>query len=257
MHINQDNAQSKWAQKSDTNETPFIRVIPTERFFATRDLYSFETPFIRVIPTEHFFATRDLYSFKPPFISVIPTERQLATRGLPISTKKPIVGVSQCLLGDAVRYDGKSKANRIVLGKLSTIFELTPVCPEVEAGLSIPRPPVQLTGSIDNPKLTGRDNPAIDVSHTMNKYCLTKPAELNHLSGFIFTSRSPSCGLNSTPVFLNGSCITETGRGVFAAALCKHYPELPVIEDCELKNQALLDDFILSILTQRLWAKSS
>ncbi|MBL4710900.1 MAG: DUF523 domain-containing protein, partial [Gammaproteobacteria bacterium] len=95
---------------------------------------------------------------------------------------KPLVGVSQCLLGDAVRYDGKSKANDIVLNELSKTFELVPACPEVEAGLGIPRPAVQLTGSINNPKLTGRDNPSVDITVIMQNYCQTKSAELNHLS---------------------------------------------------------------------------
>ena len=161
---------------------------------------------------------------------------------------KPLVGVSQCLLGDAVRYDGRSKANTIVLKKLSEIFTLVPVCPEVEAGLSIPRPPVQLTGSIENPKLIGRNDPAIDITDLMQQYCNTKPAELKHLSGFIFKSRSPSCGLNSTPVFINGQCVTETSRGIFARSLCETYPDLAAIEDSKLEDQYMLDRFIRSVL---------
>jgi len=153
------------------------------------------------------------------------------------------------LLGDAVRYDGQSKTNSIVLEKLSQLFELIAVCPEVEAGLSIPRPAVQHTDSIENPRLTGRDDPAIDVTDIMQKYCDTKPAELKHLSGFIFKSRSPSCGLNSTPVFINEKCVTESSRGIFAKNLCKTYPDLPVIEDSELKNKNQLDKFIELILS--------
>ncbi len=164
---------------------------------------------------------------------------------------KPLVGVSRCLLGDAVRYDGKSKANQIVLQQLSQHFKLIPVCPEVEAGLSIPRAPVQLTGSIENPKLIGREDTSIDITNIMLHYCNTKPAELKHLKGFIFKSRSPSCGLNSTPVFNNGECITETGRGVFAKKICETYPDLTVIEDCELENKKLLDKFIRSILIKQ------
>ena len=157
---------------------------------------------------------------------------------------KPLVGVSRCLLGDAVRYDGRSKANTIVIEKLGEIFTLVPVCPEVEAGLSVPRPPVQLTSSINNPKLTGRDDASLDVTNIMQRYCNTKPAELDHLSGFIFKSRSPSCGLNSTPVFIDGLCVTETARGVFARRLCEAYPNLPVIEDNELEDKNLLGKFI-------------
>ena len=162
---------------------------------------------------------------------------------------KPLVGVSQCLLGDAVRYDGQSKANTIVLEKLSSIFTLIPVCPEVEAGLSIPRPAVQLTGSLDNPKLIGRDDPSIDVTDIMQQYCNSKPAELKQLAGFIFKSRSPSCGLNSTPVFINGWRVSETSRGIFAKNLCKTYPDLAVIEETELENSHSLDRFIESVLT--------
>jgi uncharacterized protein YbbK (DUF523 family) len=167
-----------------------------------------------------------------------------------INNTKPLVGVSQCLLGDAVRYDGKSKANQIIIEQLTALFNLVAVCPEVEAGLPIPRPPVQLTGSIHNPKLTGRDDPTIDVTDIMQRYCETKPAELKNLAGFIFKSRSPSCGLNSTPVFIEGKCVTETGRGVFAKRLCASYPELVVIEDIELENKITLDNFIQSILTR-------
>ena len=162
------------------------------------------------------------------------------------STTKPLVGVSRCLLGDAVRYDGKSKASSIVLEKFSEIFRLVPVCPEVEAGLCIPRPPVELTGSIENPKLTGRDDPSLDVTIIMQQYCNTKPAELDQLSGFIFKSRSPSCGLDSTPVFIDNVCISETSRGVFARALCSHNPELPVIED-SIFDETSIDGFINAV----------
>jgi len=167
-----------------------------------------------------------------------------------MNNSKPLIGVSQCLLGDAVRYDGQSKANRIIIEQLAPLFEFIPVCPEVEAGLFIPRPPVQLTGSIKNPRLTGRDDASIDITDIMQRYCETKPAALSQLSGFIFKSRSPSCGLNSAPVFIHGHCATETSRGVFAKALHNHYPELPVIEDSELTDKKI-NTFIRSILNYR------
>jgi len=156
-----------------------------------------------------------------------------------MAISKPLVGISQCLLGDAVRYDGQSKTNQIILEKLAPLFEFVPVCPEVEAGLSIPRPPVQLTGSIKKPRLTGRDDTSVDVTEIMRQYCENKPAELSQLSGFIFKSRSPSCGLNSTPVFIDGVCATETSRGIFAKAICDHYPQLPVIEESELTDESI------------------
>ena len=161
---------------------------------------------------------------------------------------KPKVGVSQCLLGDAVRYDGKSKANNIVLEKFCDTFTLIAVCPEVEAGLSIPRPAMQLTDSIENPRITGRDDPAIDVTEIMHSYCVTKPAEFEQLSGFIFKARSPSCGLISTPVFIDNVCATDKSRGVFARAICKAYPDLPVIEEAGLETKDQRDSFIQAVL---------
>ena len=165
-----------------------------------------------------------------------------------MNNDKPLVGVSRCLLGDAVRYDGQSKANRIILDQLSSVFEFEPVCPEVEAGLSIPRPPVQLTGDIKNPRLTGRNDPSIDVTDIMQSYCQSKPSQLKNLSGFIFKSRSPSCGLNTTPVFIDGICVTQNGTGIFSRSLCRLYPNLAVIDDAELDNKQQSDHFIQAVL---------
>ena len=115
---------------------------------------------------------------------------------------------------------------------------------EVEAGLSIPRPPVQLSVSIENPSLIGRDDADIDVTEFMQNYCNTRPAQLNHLSGFVFKSRSPSCGLNSTPVFINGECVTENSSGLFARAMTSMYPKLPVIEEVDLEETDKYKQFI-------------
>ena len=164
---------------------------------------------------------------------------------------KPKVGVSQCLLGDAVRYDGQSKPCAIVIDKLGEHFELIPVCPEVEAGLSIPRPPVQLSGSIEHPRLIGRDNPDIDITDLMQSYCLNKTPTLNELSGFVFKSRSPSCGLHSTPIFIDGKCITEKASGVFAHAVQTSDPNLPIIEETQLESGQVLDNFLLAVSTYK------
>jgi uncharacterized protein YbbK (DUF523 family) len=157
---------------------------------------------------------------------------------------KPLIGISRCLLGDRVRYDGESKPHQIVIEQLIVMFELVPVCPEVEAGLGVPRPPVQLTASIEHPRLTGRDDTTIDITESLQHYCDRRIPELEQLDGFILKSRSPSCGLNSTPVFIDGSCVTETSRGMFARELCKRYPGLPVIEETQLDNPELLANFI-------------
>ncbi len=164
---------------------------------------------------------------------------------------KPKVGVSRCLLGHAVRYDGDSKAHPIVIEQFGDLFELVPVCPEVEAGLPVPRPPVQLTGGIDDPRMTGRDNPELDVSEQMQAYCTGRPAGLSHLCGFVFKSRSPSCGLNSTPVFIDGRCVTETSRGLFARAMISAFPQLPAIEETQLESTERRRELIDSVFRYR------
>lgn len=161
------------------------------------------------------------------------------------------LGVSRCLLGDRVRYDGESKPHHIILERLAAIFELVPVCPEVEAGLPVPRPPVQLTASIEHPRLTGRDDASIDVTEDLQLYCQRRIPELDRLDGFILKSRSPSCGLNSTPVFIDGNCVTESGSGVFASEFCRQYPDLPVIEETQLDEPVKLDRFIRAVEATR------
>ena len=157
---------------------------------------------------------------------------------------KPRVGVSQCLLGDAVRYDGLSKPDLTVIEELSQTFELVPVCPEVEAGMGIPRPAVQLTEDPKDPNVTGRDDDSLDVTLILQDYSEQKMPDLNDLSGFIFKSRSPSCGLNSTPVYIDNQAISLSSRGIFARALTRTFPELPVIEEIDFIPRKNLDDFI-------------
>jgi uncharacterized protein YbbK (DUF523 family) len=167
------------------------------------------------------------------------------------SHNKPLVGISQCLLGDRVRYDGDSKPlSEETLAILNSAFELMPVCPEVEAGLGIPRPPVRLTGSIDKPRVTGRDDKGLDVTDRLYNYSQNKVKQLEKLSGYIFKSRSPSCGLHSTPVFINNEQISSDGTGVFAATLCNHYPHLITVDEIGLADTAARDRFIRDVLSR-------
>ena len=160
---------------------------------------------------------------------------------------RPKVGVSQCLLGDAVRYDGASKPNDTIINELAQIFQLVAICPEVEAGFGVPRPAVQLTEDPSNPNITGRDDPSLDVTLEMHDYCKQKMPQLDDIAGFIFKSRSPSCGLNSTPVYIGDMPISLTSRGVFARAVTRSYPEMPVIEDTEFLPRENLDAFIADV----------
>ncbi len=166
---------------------------------------------------------------------------------------KPLIGVSRCLLGDAVRYDGASRPCGIITEKLSALFELVAVCPEVEAGLPVPRPPVQLTATADNfdkPRLTGRYDPALDATDALQRFCLRRVPLLDQLTGFIFKSRSPSCALASAPLFIDGTCVTDTADGLFTTALLQAYPHLAVIDDRALQNPDALQRFIHAVMQQ-------
>jgi uncharacterized protein YbbK (DUF523 family) len=135
-----------------------------------------------------------------------------------------------------------------ILHHLQQHFELISVCPEVEIGLAVPRPPVQLTGSIEHPAMTGRDNPELDVSLPMQRYCSSKPEQLRSIAAYIFKSRSPSCGLWDVPIFRNGSIIESHSQGLFARAICTRFPQLPVCDETELADKQQRVDFIQRVM---------
>jgi uncharacterized protein YbbK (DUF523 family) len=159
----------------------------------------------------------------------------------------PIIGISRCLLGDAVRYDGKPKHHPELIEALEQAFELLPVCPEVEAGLSIPRPALQLSNSIEHPQVTGRDDPSLDLTELMQDYCNLKTTELSGISGYVFKSRSPSCGMGSVPVYANRELITNSSNGIFSQTLLHAYPDLPAAEETILKNPLMFEDFKIRV----------
>lgn len=153
------------------------------------------------------------------------------------------IGVSSCLLGEKVRYDGGDKRDRYVTGVLGRSFTLVPVCPEVGCGLPVPREAMRLEGDPAAPRLVTIAS-RIDHTERMLAWCRTKMAELERqgLSGFILKSRSPSCGLSGVEVFAEGG--TGPGRGLFAAALTGHFPHLPVEEEGGLADPAIRGRFI-------------
>ena len=160
---------------------------------------------------------------------------------------EPRIGVSRCLLGDAVRYDGAARPCRILIEQLGQQFELVAVCPEVEAGLPVPRPPVQLTGAAERVRIIGRDDPQLDVTENLQAFCQRRIPQLAGLSGFVFKSRSPSCGLGSAPLYVDGKCVSQQMDGVFAAALRRRYPHLPVIDERGLEQPAMRAAFIRAV----------
>ncbi|MBL3600491.1 MAG: DUF523 domain-containing protein [gamma proteobacterium endosymbiont of Lamellibrachia anaximandri] len=152
----------------------------------------------------------------------------------------PRVGISACLLGEAVRYDGRHKYAAQIVETLSDVVSWVPLCPETEAGLGVPRPPVELIGSPGSFRVVGVEDSGLDVTTRLLDFSRKKVRNLGRISGFILQSRSPSCGLKSVP--FRGSGLL--GAGVFAGALKHELPELPVAEDVDLDSAAVLDEFL-------------
>ncbi|MBL4743470.1 MAG: DUF523 domain-containing protein, partial [Cycloclasticus sp.] len=159
------------------------------------------------------------------------------------------LGISRCLVGDKVRYDGRHKRSSVCCHELSSLFQLIPICPEVESGLPVPRPPVELVQQEERVRAIGRDDPSMDVTSQLIDFCEQKKVLLSSLSGFILTPRSPSCGLGSTPIKLQSDLsITEIGNGLFANHLLENFPHLPLIEETELSDYRTIKHFQLRVI---------
>ena len=164
------------------------------------------------------------------------------------------VGVSSCLLGNYVRYNGGHKQNRYITDTLSSYFDFLPVCPEVECGLPVPREAMRLIGEHDNPRLVTIRN-GEDLTSQMQDYSLRRVAELaeENLSGFIFKKDSPSSGLYRVKVYdVNGKSVKK-GRGLFAAAMANHFSILPMEEEGRLQDARLRENFIERVFAYKRW----
>lgn len=159
-----------------------------------------------------------------------------------MSRKIPI-GVSSCLLGNKVRYDGGHKTNPFITNVLTNNFDFLAICPETGIGLGVPRPPIQLVEIQSQTHALGVDDKSIDVTSALTKYASQIVKEQRHLCGFILKTRSPSCGAGSTDLYnQDGICIGKTS-GIFVAALQQLIPEIPVIDEESLQSQEKLAQF--------------
>ena len=164
------------------------------------------------------------------------------------------IGISSCLLGEKVRYDGNHSRDRFVTDTLGRYFEWIPVCPEIEFGLPVPREPMHLFGTPDSPRLLTIKT-GIDYTEKMLKWVETKLKKLEkeNLCGFIFKSRSPSSGIGGVKVYMPSGMVTKTGKGLFGGAFMKHFPLIPVQDDGRLHNPGFRENFIERIFVLKRW----
>jgi len=164
------------------------------------------------------------------------------------------VGISACLLGQEVRFDGGHKRDRYLTDTLGNFFEWVPVCPEVEMGLGTPRETLRLVGEPESPRLifakTGGDQ--TDRMQTWAKSGLEGLARMD-LSGYILKSDSPSCGMERVRVYRSSGIPSKDGVGIFARALMDRFPLLPVEEEGRLHDLPLRENFVERIFCYRRW----
>lgn len=156
------------------------------------------------------------------------------------------IGVSACLLGAPVRYDGGHKRSHTLLHYLVGRYELLPICPEVEVGLGVPRPPVQLVVRGGEIRALGVEDEQLDVTQPLTEYGRQLAHGQIGLCGFILKSRSPSCGLGTTPIRGEGGEI-HSGNGLFTQQLIQALPLLPVIDEEALEQPQLRQQFLQQV----------
>jgi len=168
--------------------------------------------------------------------------------------EKVKVGISACLLGQNVRYDGGHKLDRFLRDTLGQYVEYVSVCPEVECGLSVPRESMRLEGNPDSPRLVTIHTKQ-DLTEQMVRWAQKRVLELEKedLCGFIFKSDSPSSGMERVKVYGEKGMPVKKGVGIFAKIFMKHFPLLPVEEEGRLHDPKVRENFIERIFTLKRW----
>ncbi len=166
-----------------------------------------------------------------------------------------ILGISSCLLGNEVRHDGGHKRNVYATSTLAEYFTFRPFCPEMAIGLGVPRPTIRLTRSSDGIRLTGSDDPELDLTDAMNTWSESAIEGMHDLSGFILKNNSPSCGMERVRVYSGKGAPSRDGAGLFAAALMKSMPWLPIEEEGRLNDPMLRENFIERVFVYYRWQR--
>lgn len=164
------------------------------------------------------------------------------------------LGISSCLLGQKVRYDGGHKADRWLTDVLGQYVEFVPVCPEMGCGLPAPREAMRLAGDPQDPRLVTVKT-GIDHTARMAEFARRTLLELERadLSGYVLKANSPSCGMERVKVHGQSGAPSRHGIGIFARALMARLPHLPVEEEGRLQDARIREDFIERIFVMQRW----
>lgn len=198
----------------------------------------------------------------------------MAIVDIPEPEKQITLGISSCLLGHKVRYNGGHKRSSFCVNTLDRFFHFEPVCPELAIGLGIPREPIRLVGKLAdsslsaeqnassapgkklNIRVVGTDNAELDVTDDLVQYGRQMAGQLSHISGYILMQKSPSCGMDRVKVYhQNGHPLRESAPGAYAGALIDSCPLLPVEEEGRLHDPVLCENFFTRVYAYSAWQK--
>ncbi len=174
------------------------------------------------------------------------------TDQIPAFPRPPIpVAVSECLIGNAVRYDGGHRRSALPHDELGELFTWHPICPEVGIGMGVPREPIHLVGEPESPRAVEVNAPSRDYTRQLQAYAVDSLPVLNAVHGYIFKNKSPSCGLFDVEV--QGDEARGLGRGIYAAEVTHARRDLPVEESGRLDDAVLRQNFVTRVFVHAHW----
>ena len=198
----------------------------------------------------------------------------MAIVDIPDPEKQITLGISSCLLGHKVRYNGGHKRSSFCVNTLARFFHFEPICPELAIGLGIPREPIRLVGKLAdsslsaekssssapgkklNIRVVGTDNAELDVTDDLVQYGRQMAGQLSHICGYILMQKSPSCGMDRVKVYhQNGHPLGESAPGAYAGAFMDSCPLLPVEEEGRLHDPVLRENFFTRVYAYYSWQK--
>lgn len=166
------------------------------------------------------------------------------------------VGISSCLLGEKVRFDGGHKKNDFINNHLVSYMDFQPVCPEVAIGLGVPRPPIRQTRTEHGIRVLGSADPGLDVTDRLHEFGDRMAGKLSYICGYIFKSDSPSCGMERVKTWpAGGGPGRRDGVGAYAGQIMFHQPNMPAEEEGRLNDDGLRDNFIERVFVYYRWKR--
>ncbi|MDG9667830.1 DUF523 and DUF1722 domain-containing protein [Hahella sp. CR1] len=170
------------------------------------------------------------------------------------NSKRPQIGVSACLMGEQVRFDGGHKKSSLLTDRLRDVFDFQAFCPEVAIGMGIPRRPIRLIERDGQVRAVGSKDAELDVTDKLASYAVSLEDKISRLDGYVFMQKSPSCGVFRVKLYNESSdAVIGARAGIFAEKVMQAHPNMPIEEAGRLNEPALLENFVVRVCCYREW----